>query len=245
VINDGLTTALWTAKLSLVRLARIWSSLGRRTPGLLIAAMVPACGASAYDRCRIGAGFQQDPIARELALNRCEQVANREYVERVRREEMRREDAAQVERANETIRTHELRMARERDARNRDVREHPRAVEIGATPRESAALCERQGGYHRGSREPDGTIRFTCTVGAAPIYVALVRNMEAVFAVKVFYENGDLPSTRRRLESQLGPAERSLTEQGYRVWLWESTNPQVDLRSYESGVAVTIREAEP
>ncbi len=65
-----------------------------------------------------------------------------------------------------------------------------------------------------------------------------------VFAVKTFYEDGDLPSLRRKLESELGPAQYSDLENGYRVWIWETTTPQVDLRSYDSGVAVTLRNGD-
>ncbi len=214
--------------------------------GVLIASLLFAgCGGSAYQRCRVGASFQQDPVARELALSRCEQVANREYFEKIHREEVRRERVAREAQEADSAREHDLRLGRERDSRYRDVRAHPRAVELGGTPKESAAICSRQGGQQHARRLSDGSgVRLVCTVGGTSIYVALVRNMETVFAVKTFYEDGDLPSLRRKLESELGPAQYSHLENGYRVWIWETTTPQVDLRSYDSGVAVTLRNGD-
>ena len=41
------------------------------------ALVLAGCG-SAYQRCQTAAAFEQDPIARELARNRCEEIANRE-----------------------------------------------------------------------------------------------------------------------------------------------------------------------
>jgi hypothetical protein len=68
-------------------LSRIRSAVSH-TP-LMVATL--ACGASETRRCRMAAAFEQDPLIREVRLNRCEHVADREQRERLHREELARQ----------------------------------------------------------------------------------------------------------------------------------------------------------
>ncbi len=194
-------------------------------PAMLLAGLVlSACGGSAYGRCRAGAALHQDAVTRELALNRCEHVANRELLRKMRREEDRRERESRKARA---------------DKRHHDVRARPEVVELGATPKESAAVCGRQGGLQRDVPGSGG--RFICSVAGVPIYTALLQD-QVVYAVTAFYEDGNLTSMRAQMESGFGPPDYWEIRNGYRFWICDTSNPQAELGSYDSGVTLTLRD---
>ena len=73
-----------------------------------------------------------------------------------------------------------------------------------------------------------------------PIYSVCSRaGEEAIFGVIVYFEGGDVDSMSSKIEAREGqPADRVEVRKGYRVWVWESTSPQVELTSYSMGVSV-------
>jgi hypothetical protein len=214
---------------------------------LLFAALTAACG-SAAQRCRIAAALEHDPVAYEHALDRCERIATREYVEQVRQDENRREDERERTRDDKALQERELRAAQQRELELRQIRRNPIAPELGSTPKESEALCSRQRGQQVGktlASDGNDNAGYVCKVGGVPIFAAVVKDGEPhISAVKVFFEERDLPSTRGKFEEQLGPANHVEIENGYRAWIWDEKTPQVDLRAYAAGVAITFREPE-
>jgi hypothetical protein len=58
--------------------------------GLLL---VVACAQTPYERCRTAAAFNQDPVARQIELGNCEEIANREAAQQMHAETMAMEKA--------------------------------------------------------------------------------------------------------------------------------------------------------
>jgi hypothetical protein len=191
--------------------------------------------------------FKQDPIARELALSRCEHVADREYLERVRREEHRREQVAREEQEDDARAARARKRAADLEQRRRVTRKSPRVPELGATPKESAAICSRQGGKQTIKPATDGPgVLLVCSLGGTALYVAFVPHeaTDPISAVKIFFEDADVAVVRSDLETRFGPAARVEVHNGFRAWIWDRSVPQVDLRSYDRGVTITFRVAE-
>jgi hypothetical protein len=210
------------------------------------AVLALSCGGSDSKRCRVGAAFEQNPVARQLALSRCEHIADREYVEQTRQDDFQRERQAERNRKASAERESERREIRERIAARLAVRRNPRPPELGATQKESATVCAKQGGEHATWRSSEAAgLRLVCKVDGQAIYVAFSpEGRDSISTVQTLYEGGDLAATRSTLESQMGPPSRVDVKNGYRIWTWENTNPLVDLRSYAHGVAVTLKTPE-
>lgn len=130
-----------------------------------------------------------------------------------------------------------------RDAARRRVRANPPVPELGSTSREAEALCRQHGGRTFSKPYANGTgVVLTCKVGNARVFLAFMREgIPEISVVKVFYEGHDISATRFRIESEAGPANRVEMHEGYRAWIWDHANPQIDLRSYDAGVAITRR----
>jgi len=227
-ITTRITTRFATLHAAL--LASVWCSTG--------------CG-SAYESCRFSAGMEQNQVSRELALDRCEAVANREYSENVRQDQLKRQHEAEQSEGAARLRAESRRWQAARAESLRKVRHAPDAPGLGYTPSESDALCRQQGGVTSSSHGPEsapGTYQ-VCEVGGATIYVAHLGPDEAGFsAVKVLYEGRSLEATQSTFESEFGPADDVEVENGYRVWHWNRPSEQVYLRGYAMGVSVTTRK---
>lgn len=201
------------------------------------------CG-SAYENCRLSAGFEGNRLSREMALDRCESVADREYAESVRQDEIRRQQEAQ-ERAEEA---RSRAAARQRNARReaarQDVRRSPKVPDLGATRSESEAICREQGGTHStqpGSESEPG-VYCVCQVGEPVVYAGYIPADGSGFtAVKTFYEGRNVVDTRRIFEKEFGAADDVAVQGDYRVWYWARPTLAIYLSGYSGGVAITQR----
>jgi hypothetical protein len=201
------------------------------------------CG-SATQRCRAGAAFQTDPVLRELALSRCEQVANREYAESVRQDE---HDRAQRQERRRAAAIERVESASRREANEQQrgaVRASPRSPELGATLKESRSICKQQGGRHLSAPGSGTDINIRCVVGSSAIYKARIDSAEQVIVrLTVFFEGADLSKMRESLQTQFGAAAENGVRGGYRYWAWRASDSAVRLSSYAAGVSIVFDRA--
>ena len=224
---------------------------GRTIQVLVVSVMlagpgVLACTGSAYESCQLAATLEPNRFSRESKLARCEQIANREYAENVRRDDMHRQEAAEQRTRDEQERARRERLQQVNSERARQVRASPKSPEVGGTPAESDALCRMQGGYQteHPAKAPSTGIDYVCHVGGLAIYVAHVAVGAQTFErVTVWYEGRDIAATRRHFDERMGPADQVDIQYGYRRWLWNRQG--IELRGYSGGVRVTTREVGP
>jgi len=186
-----------------------------------VAFAVSGCGSAAG--CRFAAGMEEDPYAREVALNRC-------YVEEVRQQEYAAQADAQRRHDQET-----------REAADRATRAQPVPPELGGTRAESEALCKRQNGVHGYEpASPRGGTWAVCRVAGRAIYAAYAADgYEDFEVVSTYFEGDDVARWREAAEAKHGAADAVEVRNGFRVWTWTRRVPYLSTTSYDGGVLLT------
>lgn len=193
----------------------------------LLLAVLAACAEpqTPAGRCR-----SQAALARSGRMMGGRQSAEADALEQMRCDELERQ-----ERTERRVASREAAMAaEERERQLAVVRAAPTSPELGATIAEVRVLCERQGGVL--AVEPSGP--FVCRVGGVSVFLGAVADGGYVVRVETLYEGADLVTERRRIEAQLGPAEReTVSSEGFRVFVWASG--RFTLSMYDKGVKVS------
>jgi hypothetical protein len=124
------------------------------------------------------------------------------------------------------------------------VRANPQFPKLGSTPNECKVMCNRQGGkWTAKAIASESCSDYVCRVGGVPIYsVCLKEGKETISGANMYFEGGDVDAMSSKVEAIVGkPADRIDVKHGFRIWVWETTSPHVELSSYSTGVSVRYR----
>lgn len=203
---------------------------------LLLLPLLPACGgargraAAARAACGIGASAESDPVARQLALARCDA----QYESRLAQVE--RAEAYERQANHQRAQVHQARTQAEalHSSRLAAIRANPQAPELGATVREGEQLCARQHGRY--SAEDDGW--HVCRVGGRVLFGGRSGDTVLFHEVVTFFEGADSVSFRNTMTGRVGPPQDEHIVQGFRVWRWFVNGATLMIGGYEHGTFV-------
>lgn len=184
-------------------------------------------GCTRAGACYFGASGERDPIARQLAEARCDEIARDERAERAVRE-------AEQARATEAA---QAQVAVDAEAAHR-VRAMPMVPEFGETPLEAQDTCSAQGGV-QGRPGPDGFV--LCFIGGVMAFGVRFDASGRVFHRYSRLEGTAATGLRDLVAQTSGPPHREVIEDGRRAWYWTVEARELRVGSYAGGASLSDR----